>query len=463
MSKKDQTETVYIDLVDLENVKRIRVARLDVRNHGLCIIGGRNAQGKTSILDAIRWTLGGDRFRPDQPLRDGAKKLKSKITLSNGMVVSRGGAKGSLTVTAPGGLKGNQSVLNAFLSEVALDLSKFTDASNSERSKMLLSMFPELDERLQQLSGMEAALYQDRASANHEVQRLKAKLQGHDPDEPEPESVDLTELLEESRELRKEVDQARDDLRCANEAEAEAKALTEDIEIHEREIKKLEKEIADLKKAIVQKKKNIEQCKEDAANYMAKFKVVEKTDPKTRLAELETKIGSAEAVNRRHQQWKDARDLSQEYKKAVHAAKALSDKLEEIREKKVQAISDAQLPLDGLEIEDGELRYNGHSFDDSSGMEQLKMAVAICSQARPECGFVLVDDLEKMDMDNLLEFAEFLREHRLQAICARVCESDEVRLIIEDGELVDRDAPAEEQEPDRPVAEDTEEADDDEW
>lgn len=34
---------------------------------GLTVIGGNNGQGKTSVLDAIAWALGGDRYRPSAP------------------------------------------------------------------------------------------------------------------------------------------------------------------------------------------------------------------------------------------------------------------------------------------------------------------------------------------------------------------------------------------------------------
>lgn len=51
---------VKINTLELENVKRIRAVKVEPAENGLTIIGGRNNQGKTSVLDSIAWALGGD-------------------------------------------------------------------------------------------------------------------------------------------------------------------------------------------------------------------------------------------------------------------------------------------------------------------------------------------------------------------------------------------------------------------
>ena len=64
--------SVKINQLEVENVKRVKAVQLTPAASGLTIIGGDNNQGKTSVLDALAWALGGDRFRPSQPARDGA-------------------------------------------------------------------------------------------------------------------------------------------------------------------------------------------------------------------------------------------------------------------------------------------------------------------------------------------------------------------------------------------------------
>lgn len=65
-------ETMKINQLEVENVKRIKAVKVEPTANGLTIIGGNNNQGKTSVLDSIAWALGGDRYRPSQATREGS-------------------------------------------------------------------------------------------------------------------------------------------------------------------------------------------------------------------------------------------------------------------------------------------------------------------------------------------------------------------------------------------------------
>ena len=77
-----------------------------------------------------------------------------------------------------------------------------------------------------------------------------------------------------------------------------------------------------------------------------------------------------------------------------------------------------------------------------SGAEQLKVSTAIVRKLNPDCGFVLLDKLEQMDIDTLNEFGAWLESEGLQAIATRVSTGDECSVIIEDG-YIKEEEPAE--------------------
>lgn len=54
---------ITINELQVENLKRIKAVKLEPSASGLTVIGGKNGQGKTSVLDAIAWALGGEKFR----------------------------------------------------------------------------------------------------------------------------------------------------------------------------------------------------------------------------------------------------------------------------------------------------------------------------------------------------------------------------------------------------------------
>ena len=66
-----------ISALELENVKRVKAVALQPTENGLTVIGGRNGQGKTSVLDAIAWALGGKRKQRSEERRVG-KEWRSR-------------------------------------------------------------------------------------------------------------------------------------------------------------------------------------------------------------------------------------------------------------------------------------------------------------------------------------------------------------------------------------------------
>ena len=68
-----------------------------------------------------------------------------------------------------------------------------------------------------------------------------------------------------------------------------------------------------------------------------------------------------------------------------------------------------------------------------SGSDQLKVSTAIVRKLKPQCGFVLLDKLEQMDLETLQEFGQWLEKEGLQAIATRVSTGMECSIIIEDG------------------------------
>ena len=88
---------VKITALEAENVKRVKAVALEPAPDGLTVIGGRNGQGKTTVLDAIAWALGGERYRPSEPHRDGSVlDPRLRVELSNGLVVERAGKNSAL-------------------------------------------------------------------------------------------------------------------------------------------------------------------------------------------------------------------------------------------------------------------------------------------------------------------------------------------------------------------------------
>lgn len=409
-------DSVKINALEIENVKRIRAIALEPSASGLTVIGGNNNQGKTSVLDTIAWALGGDRFKPSNPVRDGSTiPPRIKITMSNGLVVERTGKNSSLKVTDPNGQKRGQQLLNSFVEELALNLPKFLDQTSKEKANTLLNVIGVADE-LRALEYKERELYNRRhAIGQIKDQKKKFALEmPHYPDAP-TEPVSALELIQRQQAILAINGENQRKRQMAAQLEYRCGQLLEQIQ-------GMESKLQELRQEYMSRSADLEMARKSAAELM---------DQST--AQIEQDLENIEAINIKVRANADRERAEQEAEQYVQQYDGLSGELETVRENKMKLLNGAQLPLAGLSVEDGELTYQGKKWDSMSGSDQLKVSTAIVRALNPDCGFVLLDKLEQFDLPTLHSFGQWARNEGLQIIATRVSTGSECTVIIEDG------------------------------
>ncbi len=403
---------VKISTLELENVKRIKAVTLAPSANGLTIIGGNNGQGKTSVLDAIAWALGGEKFRPTGAQREGSViPPHLRVTLSNGLIVERKGESGSLKVTDPDGRKGGQQLLNEFVEQLALNLPKFIEATPKAKAETLLKIIG-VGDKLHAIDAQIEQRYNQRTEIGRIAQQ-KHKYADELPvhaDAP-AEEISISELIQRQQAI------------LAKNGENQRLRRNRDI---------CEQELARAQQAFDLAAEVFEKAKQDAE--VARKSAEDLTDEST--AEIEQSIADIDVINRkvrenasRERAEQDAADLDAQYAE-------LTETIENLRTERTNLLNNADLPLAGLSVEGGELTYNGAKWDCMSASEQLRVAVAIVRRLNPECGFVLMDKLEQMDTATLADFGKWLESEGLQVIATRVSTGGECSVIIEDGTSV---------------------------
>lgn len=409
-----------INTLELENVKRIKAVKIEPTKDGLTIIGGKNKQGKTSVLDAIAWALGGEAFRPSKPQREGSVIPPNlKITLSNGIIVERKGKNSSLKVTDPSGKKAGQALLNEFINTLALNLPKFMNSSNKEKATTLLNIIG-VGDQLAQYEKQESELYNSRLAigriADQKAKYVKEMVSY--PDAPK-EMISPSELIRQQQEI------------LARNGENQRKR--EKVGKYRYQVDTLTQELDNLKKQTADKQAELDQATQNLS--IATMDATDLVDESTE--ELEKNIQDIEIINAKVRANLDKEKADDEAKQYRSQYTELTNRLNDVRKAKMDLLNHADLPLQGLSVDDGELTYNGQKWDNMSGSEQLKVSTAIVRKLNPECEFVLLDKLEQMDLDTLNEFNEWLETQGLQVIATRVSTGDECSVIIEDGYAVD--------------------------
>lgn len=195
-------ESLKINKLEIENVKRIKAVKIEPTPNGLTIVGGNNNQGKTSVLDSIAWALGGEKYRPSEAQRHGSVIPPNlHIVMNNGLVVERKGKNSSLKVIDPEGNKGGQQLLNEFVEQLALDLPKFMEASGKEKAETLLKIIG-VGDQLSVLDKEEKELYNQRLAIGQIADQKKkyADEQVYYPEAPK-ELVSPSDLIKQQQEI----------------------------------------------------------------------------------------------------------------------------------------------------------------------------------------------------------------------------------------------------------------------
>ena len=415
-------ESIKINKLEIENVKRIKAVKIEPTASGLTIVGGNNNQGKTSVLDSIAWALGGEKYRPSQPQREGSTIPPTlHIVLNNGLIVERKGKNSSLKVTDPSGNKGGQQLLNELVEQLALDLPKFMESSGKEKAQTLLKIIG-VGDQLAVLDQQEKEMYNKRLAIGQIADQKEkfAKEQPYYPDAPK-ELVSPSELIRQQQEI------------LARNGENQRKR--DQVKKYEDSIYFLRQSVDGMKEQLAEEEKKLREAEENLR--IAQMNTQDLQDEST--AELEASISNIEEINRKVRANMDKDKAEEDAREYRDQYNALTADINKTRNAKTDLLQSAELPLPELSVKEGELIYKGQQWDNMSGSDRLKVSTAIVRKLNPKCGFVLLDKLEQMDIQTLNEFGKWLEQEGLQAIATRVSTGDECSIIIEDGYVKDPD------------------------
>ncbi|HEP6094033.1 TPA: AAA family ATPase [Streptococcus pyogenes] len=415
--------SITINKLEIENVKRIKAVKIEPSATGLTIIGGNNNQGKTSVLDAIAWALGGNKYKPSQAMREGSQVPPTlKITMSNGLIVERKGKNASLKVIDPNGQKGGQQLLDSFVEELAINLPKFMDSTPKEKADVLLEIIG-VGDQLAELELKEKEIYNQRHAIGVIADQKEkfAKEMTYYPDAPK-QLVSISELIQQHQAIL-----------AKNGENAQKRQNVERIRYDYNqsilEVDRLRKLLADAEAKTNKLSEDLKIANTDAMDLH---------DEST--AEIEANIADIDEVNRKVRANFDKDKAEEDAKQQREQYNILTNDIESIRQQKRDLLINADLPLEGLSVDDGKLLYLGQEWDNMSGSQQLIVATAIVRKLKPDCGFVLIDKLEQMDNITLEQFGKRLEQEGLQAIATRVSIGEECAIIIEDGYSVENKA-----------------------
>lgn len=416
----------HITRLQADNFKRLSV--IDIKpgtSAGIVPIRGRNAQGKSSTLDAIMAALGGKSVMPTKPVRIGAEDGAIQLTLDDGTVILRrfttdGGD--TLTVTNGQGFKATspQQMLDKLYASVAFDPLAFTRLDSEKQFSVLRSLV-KIDVDLDALAKADKADYDDRRDLNREIKTLEAQLptlqpQGTVPEEP----VDVEALqtkLEEAAEHNGNIERRKANREAFIVSMERNRGLLADA-VQERDalnarIKEFEATITDQEQQIA------------AAPPLP--------DP-IDVSAVSEQLRAATAANEQHRKKMVYEGERKKLAFKLEASAALTTKLEEREKERNEAIARAEMPVPGLAFgPENSVMFNGVPIEQASSAEQLRISTAIGIASSPQLRVMLVRDGSLLDDEGQQILADMAAANDFQLWVEAVATSGEVGIVLEDG------------------------------
>lgn len=406
---------------DIKNAGRIKAVHVEPKKSGLTVIGGRNAQGKTTNLDMLAWACGGDKYRPPEPNRRGSEApAELDVKFDNGIHVTRKGKNGTLSVVdETKGTKGGQALLDKFISSFALDLRAFRNAKPKDKADLLLQTLG-IDKPLAEIQAKIDAAYDARKVANGIAkQKMAIQAQAGEPLEaPCDEPIDISGLMQQ--------------LQAANKSNEDRQRIVYAFRSHDADLARLNNRIKELTEELRKAKEDLAKAEATPATP-----IPDETD----VAQLQADIQQATEINAEFARVQHANEsikrATQEAIEANKVAEQADEILEKARQAKADLLANAEMPDPDIRInEGGELTFKGDTWEALAGSDELILCAKIVSRLNPECKFILIDGLEQMDGDTLAGFDKWSEDAGFQVIGTRVtADPDECTLIIEDGQV----------------------------
>lgn len=416
----------YIVELVADNVKRLRAVELHV-GKGVVTIGGRNAQGKTSLLDAIAMAIGGESLVPPEPVRRGTNGGQVSVKLDDGLVVRRVftmNGKSTLTVESSDGVRvrSPQTLLDGMLGKISFDPLAFMRLKPKEQAEMLRKLAG-VDTTL--LDGRRLKAYEDRTEISREVKRLDgalSKMPIIDGPTPEPVSVDALAAELNAR-------------RRANEAraskEVDVERLRDKKKRKDEDIQKLKADIERLGRQLAEAEQQLVEIKTSGKKSLAELDAT----PAANEDEILAQIRNLDAVNELARAAAARKAIEQELEAKRCEVTDLTEIIQRIDDQKRELLASSKLPVAGLTFDADEVRFNEIPIEQASSAEQIRISATIGLAMNPKLKVLRIYNGSLLDADSMAVLEKLAQANDAQIWIERVGDGD-MSVIIEDGAVV---------------------------
>ena len=405
-----------IKSLEIKNFQRLSSAVIEPSGN-VIMICGLNANGKTSVLDAVETTLCGFNAKfIKRPIKDGAGRADIDIVMDDGATYSRRfTASGSvLTGKAADGAKMGQKDLDKLLSALGVDASAFINAGEKKQLETLLSVV-DLPFVPAELDAERKSIFDERTVANRDVKRLEAQLERFLPlpaDLP-AEETSMSELAAQ--------------IEAAQNYATNAKAAQDNVTWWDNQIAEKEDQLRQMIEDLETSKERRKVALARVAEYAAA--------PEVDVEGLREQLATQEVTNSQIRVSRERAAVATELTEARDTVEQLTTDLQEIDARKADGLAKAEMPVEGLSFDEEGVLYQGIPFSRASGAEQIIVSAAMIIATDPAVRTMVIRNGNVMDTNSLAVLQGMCEENQFQAFVEFVSDSEDHEFRIVDGTL----------------------------
>ncbi len=430
-------------ILDLKvaNIKRIKVAEV-TPDGDVVRITGKNASGKTSLIDSIAWALGGADGIQAEPIRNGEDRGAITVMLGDepgapSLKVHREFRRGkpsTLTVSTGDGearFPSPQKMLDALYSRLTFDPHGFLRMEPAQQLTELRRLV-KLDVDVDALDQANRKDYEERTFVNREG---KAAISRRDVLMAQWDPTADTAVLDEVA-LRRELAQASGHNTEVSILRANIASTSRRAHDIEERADRLEAEIAELRARADELDEQKRAWRADAKAMRGGLDGVLVPDL-IDVDDLTDRLMTAQQENQRRASLRERgrriEEARLEVDRLVVKSRELTEAIALRTAEREASIGRAQMPVPGLTFGEGQVLYNGVPFDQSSSAEQLRVSFAIAVALNPKLRIALIRDGSLLDAESLKMLSEMAEQSDTQVWLETVATGDDVGIVLEDG------------------------------
>lgn len=425
MSSKDPFFRVI--RLTASNVRKIVALDITPPAKGSYVVGGKNGQGKTSVLDCVMIAFCEADAENVKAIRQGAEQAVVTVEteqFSATRTIHESGRQ-TLVVKAREGhtIKRPREFLDGLIGNLSFDPLEFSRLSGKDQRAMLMSLTG-LTVVLTDIDQQRSIIYDARKLVNQSLRDAKGTLRDLPaPDAAAPtEMVNVQPLLEEKNRQQRAIDDNAANRRSAEAEETAVNALLAKRKALFDEIKRLDAEL-------IERGGKLRERRDELSNLI---------DPI--ISQIDDQIIEAQDTNQAFTAARSQNEAVATAKEKVTdltadstAKTAAIDKLEY---DKSRILAAAEFPIEGLSFDGEDVLLNGIPFTQLSGAETLRVSLAMGMALNPKLRYIRITDGSLLDEDAKRFVHEQAMEKDYQVFIECVGEPDDAAIIIEDGAVV---------------------------